>query len=183
MNFAIETTASSYVPNAFPRALSAQAGRVAQLIPDYHYRLWAYQIKLGDEQLAIPVRLYFPGELLQTPLDDDIAQTMLLCLGSRHHDGHLRQACVAQLLQRKEAWLAPFVIQLLGEYVVEIAEVIRAGLQQVDLAPYRQFMADNPRYIHTVESRIISYWSCYYRHAYPHRADYPASIALTYLQM
>lgn len=104
MNFAIDTIASQYAPHAFPAALSAQARRVGQLLPDYPYRLWAYHVHLGGEQLAIPVRLYFPHALPHTPTGDDIHDTMLLCLGSRHHDGHVRQACVARLVQRREAY-------------------------------------------------------------------------------
>jgi hypothetical protein len=50
------------------------------------------------------------------------------------------------------------------------------------MAPYVRFIADNERYIGTIERRIISYWACYYRQAYPDRKTYPASIAFDYLK-
>jgi hypothetical protein len=49
---------------------------------------------------------------------------MLLCLGTRHHDGFVRQECVSRLLERHHGWAIPcwaipYIVQLLGEYVME----------------------------------------------------------------
>lgn len=72
-------------------------------------------------------------------------------------------------------------MQLLGEYVVEIARVINDALPGMDIAPYQRFLADNPRYLATTQRRVISYWSCYYRAAYPDLKAYPPYVALLHL--
>lgn len=177
VNHAIDTSAPIYVPRAFPAALSLRASDLARLIPVHPYRLWGYDVTLNGELLEIPVRLYFPASILSGPDDD----TLLLCLGTRHHDGFLRQKCVTQLLERGDEFAVPYIVQLLGEYVVEIARVINNALPGIDIAPYRRFLAGNPRYLATTRRRVISYWSCYYRAAYPDIGTYPAYIALRHL--
>jgi hypothetical protein len=179
----IESIADIYVPKAFPSSLSVQATSTANLIPAYPHRLWTYDVVLDREVLAIPVRLYFPRAVLQAPPpDDDIAYTMLLCLGTRHHDGFVREECVSKLLKRGYGWTVPFIVQLLGEYVVEITQVISDALPHVDMAPYVRFIAENEGYMETTGRRITSYWSCYYRHVYPERATYPPRIVFDYLK-
>lgn len=176
---AIDTAAPIYVPRAFPAAQSLRAADIARLIPAYPYRLWGYEVSLNGELLEIPVRLYFPPQLLAGSDND----TLLLCLGTRHHDGFLRQKCVTQLLERGDECAVPYIVQLLGEYVVEIAHVINDALAGMDLAPYQRFLSENPRYLATTRRRVISYWSCYYRTAYPDLNIYPPHIALSYLQL
>ena len=72
-------------------------------------------------------------------------------------------------------------MQLLGEYVVEIAHVINDALSNLNIEPYRRFLAGNPRYLATTQRRVISYWSCYYRAAYPNLKSYPPYVALLHL--
>ena len=48
----------------------------------------------------------------------------------RHSDGHVREECLLQIVAVDRPWLAPFVVQLLGEYVIEIVEVIAATLHE-----------------------------------------------------
>jgi hypothetical protein len=179
LSYEIGSSAGGYVPKAFPSALSAQAASIAKLVPDHPHRLLGYDVLLNGETLEIPVRLYFPKLILRTPWCDD---SMLLCLGTRHHDGFVRQKCVMQLLQRSDDWAIPYIVQLLGEYVVEIAQVINDALPLLDQAPYQRFIAENASYIATTERRIRSYWSCYYRDAYPDIESYPPYIAFTYLK-
>lgn len=179
LNHAIDTAARIYVPKAFPAALSRRAADTARLIPDYPYRLWGYDVALNGERLEIPVRLYFPPSILSSPDADGL----LLCLGTRHHDGFLRQRCVAQLLERGDEFAVPYIVQLLGEYVVEIARVINDALASMDITPYQRFFAENPRYLATTERRVISYWSCYYRAAYCDLKTYPPYLALRHLRV
>ncbi|RZT03995.1 hypothetical protein SAMN05216319_4228 [Duganella sp. CF402] len=176
-NHAIDTAAPVYVPKAFPAALSSRAADIARLIPDHPYRLWGYDVLLNGEQLEIPVRLYFPSALMAGPEDD----SLLLCLGTRHHDGYLRQKCVTQLLERGDEFAVPYIVQLLGEYVVEIAHVIYDALPSISIEPYRRFLTDNPLYLATARRRVISYWSCYYRATYPDLKSYPPYMALLHL--
>jgi hypothetical protein len=42
----------------------------------------------------------------------------------RHHDGFGRQRQLKTLLDADEPWTAPFIVQLLGEYVIQICRDI-----------------------------------------------------------
>ena len=96
-----------------------------------------------------------------------------LCLGTRHHDGHLREACVRQLLQQQRAWTVPFVVHLCGEYVLQIVEVIGAALPAWNGEALARYLRENPAYVATLERRAVSYWNCYYRAQYPVWDAYP----------
>ncbi len=102
-------------------------------------------------------------------------------MGTRHHDGYLRQQCVRDLLPAEEPWMVPFVLQLLGEYVVEISEHIDAAITDPPPARYVEFAAENPRYIQRLRQQATSYWNEYYRRTYPNRLEYPALRALARL--
>ncbi|MBQ5949244.1 hypothetical protein [Massilia sp. ST3] len=67
----------------------------------------------------------------------------------------------------------PYILQLAGEYVVEIVDDIARAIASRDAAPLAAFVRENPDYMATLERRIMSYWSCHHRHAYPERPDYP----------
>lgn len=48
------------------------------------------------------------------------ARTVLDCLFTKHHDGYVREKYLRAVINAQFAWVPPFVIQLLGEYVVQI---------------------------------------------------------------
>ena len=159
--------------DAFPAAL---AGTVAQLLPVLgssraHPPFAVYQ---NGEALLIPTRTYYDREQLLTctRLPGD-AGVIALCLGTRHHDGHLREACVRQLLLQQRAWTVPFVVHLCGEYVLEIVEVIGAVLPAWNGEALARYLRENCAYLATLERRAVSYWNCYYRWRYPVWEDYP----------
>jgi hypothetical protein len=87
------------------------------------------------------------------------AQLALRCLYTRHHDGYVRQRNLDQVVSAPEAWVVPYVVQLVGEYVVEIIEVIAAALPQLTVrgspqrALYGRFAADNPAFIDLTAAR------------------------------
>jgi hypothetical protein len=60
----------------------------------------------------------------------------------------------------------PFVIQLLGEYVVEISERILERLDELQLETYRRFAAANESFMRLTRDHVVSYWACYYRAQY-----------------
>lgn len=107
---------------------------------------------------------------------------------SRHHDGYVRHKFVSRILASEDLCIIPFVVQLLGEYVIEIcADVERFVRQSLPTRPtllqgFATFLADNPCYTALTEQRAASYWSCYYRHQHPSRATYPGLIALDALR-
>jgi hypothetical protein len=98
---------------------------------------------------------------------------ILHCLYSRHGDGMVRQRHLEQIIPSGEPWVVPFVVQLVGEYVLEILQAIRNGVPDLATpgsAPrllYGEFVARNPSFFARTERRVVSYWSCYHRHQYP----------------
>ncbi|AQR68738.1 hypothetical protein BZG29_10580 [Janthinobacterium sp. LM6] len=161
---------------AFPATLT---DTVVQLLPalaqgQLHAPSAPFDVHQDGRLLRIPVRTYYHRKQLLacTRLPGD-AGVLALCLGTRHHDGHLREACVKQLLLQERAWTVPFVVHLCGEYVLEIVEVIGAALLAWNTEALARYLRENPAYVDTLERRSISYWSCYYRGQYPVREDYP----------
>lgn len=97
---------------------------------------------------------------------------MYACLLTRHHDGYVRQRYLERILSVAEPWVAPFVLQLTGEYVIEILDTCETHIQALDPALYGAFIRDNPEYFQLIHNRMISYWDCYYRTLYKRRSDY-----------
>ncbi|MEO6142639.1 MAG: hypothetical protein ABIP19_01535 [Dermatophilaceae bacterium] len=140
---------------------------------------------LQGEEIRIPYRIYNP-EPPRGMIDELVGdqRALVACLYSRHNDGFVRQRWLRALLTSHQPWVAPFVIQLLGEYVVEIAAEIEAFAHEQLPARTEQrhafstFLAVNPCFARLTEQRAISYWSAYYRRRYPSRTAYPALRAL-----
>ncbi|MES2265095.1 MAG: hypothetical protein V4724_41895 [Pseudomonadota bacterium] len=103
-------------------------------------------------------------------------------MGTRHYDGFLREQCLRRLLAVEEKWVAPFVIQLLGEYVVEVIHPIHEHFLEGVEEKYKDFFSENVEYCEYLRCRAISYWNEYYRERFPRYKDYPAVKALAALQ-
>ena len=133
-------------------------------------------ILLNGEQLSIPYRVY-----LQEPEADrlsaltGIQQLILSAILSRSSDGFVREKCVRELLRSDEPWIPPFVLQLLGEYVLPIIRVVEDQSTVLKRPEYRRFVIENPAFFQLLKQRITSYWNCYYRAMFPRLKDYPAS--------
>jgi hypothetical protein len=96
----------------------------------------------------------------------------------------VRQSACATILPSAEPWVVPYVVQLLGEYVVEISTLILerlSGQSSFSWPGYGEFVRANSAYITLTEHRAISYWNCYYRHDFA-CGDYPALVALDRLR-
>ena len=177
---------------AFPRRLAAEVRRAAtglapastpvsdQLIQDSYTRRWGDIVGDGGDVLAIPYRHY------QTPLGpalDPGAELVRQAWLTRSGDGHLREAALRHLLAAPEPWHVPFVVQLCGEYVVEIGAAVADfadTLTEQDpaiVAAYREFWQNNPLFIALQQARVASYWDAYYR-GVTSLADYPPRVAL-----
>ncbi len=172
----------AYAP-IFPAALQPLAStilpalrgnEVAPASPD------GFSVIVGGEQLAAPYRVYYAAPDLRAVIDGsrEDSGTLALCLGTRHWDGYVREECLRKLIADRRPWAAPFIVQLLGEYVVEIAQAILAALQQGYVEGLAEFARDNASFMATTKRRIISYWDCYYRRDFPSLQDYPAHAAL-----
>ena len=161
---------------AFPAALAQTLARqLAVLSPgQLHAPSAPFEVRLDGRLLHIPARTYYDRERLLacTRLPGD-AGVLALCLGTRHHDGQLREACARQLLLQERAWTVPFVVHLCGEYVLEIVEAIGAALPAWNAAALARYLRENPAYVDTLERRAVSYWNCYHRREYPEWDAYP----------
>ncbi len=140
-------------------------------MPD-HRLPWstAFIVTVYDEVLSIPGRIYNP----EVPADalaelTPVQRTMLHCLYTRHHDGYVRQRHLASVITSPEPWVAPYVVELIGEYVVEIIADIRVGLAELDQPgsaqrrQYGRFIESNPAHFDLIGRRVQSYWANYYR--------------------
>jgi hypothetical protein len=121
-------------------------------------------VQLDKEVLNIPYRLYFnePEKEDEAKLTDT-QKTILNCIYLRHHNGHLRESRLRKLLDKNDYWIIPFTFQLLGEYVLEILEVLDKHINDINIDNYQRFAKENPKYWQQTESRMISYWNEYYR--------------------
>ena len=90
---------------------------------------------------------------------------------TRHHSGFVREEHLARIVCRNHDWIPPFVIQLVGEYVIEIIHVIWKNSSNLDAQLYGKFLKDNPALLAITKQRVISYWDCYHRRQ--RREDYP----------
>jgi hypothetical protein len=139
-----------------------------------------FQVDVRGETVTIPWRIYHDepvggSEGSVTPTQ----QLILHCLYSRHSDGLVRQRHLEQIMESSKPWVVPFVVQLAGEYVLEILDAIGLGLPGLAVpgsaqrALYGDFIVRNPEFFARTERRVVSYWSCYYRRRYGTFGTYP----------
>ena len=74
--------------------------------------------------------------------------------------------------------LVPLVVQLVGEYVVEIVQAICEALHDIDGPRFGGFAREKPAFMATTRSCTTSYRHCYYRRQFPSLRAYPATIVL-----
>jgi hypothetical protein len=187
IDFVFTTTCETRCDEAtgFPSGLRPLVRDVAALLArtETHAPSDVFMVKIDHETLEIPYRLYYSRELLRLKLHTSygIKKLVLACLGTRHHDGYLRQQCLGYLLRSEACWVIPYIVQLAGEYVVEIANEVADGILSRDSSSIAEFARRNPDYLATFGRRVTSYWNEYYRSAYPCRDDYPGTKVLAQL--
>ncbi|WP_395405744.1 hypothetical protein ACHMW6_03960 [Pseudoduganella sp. UC29_106] len=166
---------------AFPLELAGAVQRVAaELTPGSLLPPSAngHTVWVQDEALCMPYRLYYQSGAVLAPREGTDA-LIAACLGSRLHDGFVREPCAEYLLRHPTPWTTPFVVALLGEYVVEIVQKIEIALAGAPLSTYAAFANQNPAFMATTRRRAISYWNQYYRRQYPLKDAYPGLLALS----
>jgi hypothetical protein len=168
-----QTDRAETYAQAFPAAIRRSAADGLRQLPTAATRLDDFfVVSVDGESLSIPYRIYNPySSGAMSPSDASLAALVQSCVYTRHHDGYVRQRFLQHLLASREPWVVPFVVQLIGEYVIEIVEDIHRGL---DLRPgsetaarYGQFVADNALFFDLTAQRATSYWNCYHRFRYP----------------
>src|SRR3954451_18784827 len=118
-------TKSDEVAFAFPSDLRAEARVVlGHMTGATHPPVGVIgRVSVRGETLQIPHRQYAPP--MSTPLGwQPLRHTILNCVYTRHNDGFVRERHLRRLLHEEAVWVAPFVVQLLGEYVLEIVQII-----------------------------------------------------------
>jgi len=82
----------------------------------------------------------------------------------------------------------PYVLQLCGEYVIEIghdiAESVSCSLQRdpSTLDAYRRFWRDSPEFVALTYARAVSYWDVYYPKTLTLN-EYPPHVAMVQVEM
>ena len=166
---------------AFPASVRFAAGLVAaDLTPfvDRKYGVDSFALVVDGQPVSIPTRIHFRSAFVLRPSLPDQARQIADCLLSRSLDGYSRQSALQRIVGLNEAWSVPYVVMLLGEYVVEIIEEIRQALPNIDLALVRELLDANPRFHSLLNARSVSYWNCFYRARFPDYATYPAAVVL-----
>jgi hypothetical protein len=152
-----------------------------EALPKNAYSWNSFTVRVNNESVSIPYRVYHNPASIKTNELSGLQESLVDCILSRNHDGFVRQEYLARIVSSNYAWVPPFVIQLLGEYVVEILRVIEANLGNLDKALYAQFLRANLEFLALTEQRVISYWDCYYRFSC-RKEDYPGFRALHFFK-
>jgi len=137
----------------------------------FHPSIW--KIKLDNEVLTIPYRVYFNEPIIEDEKRlTEIQKLILNCIFLRHHNGYIRQKRLEQLNGKTEYWLVPHTLQLLGEYVFDILQELDKQINDKTIDNYRRFVNENPEYWVLTQNRMISYWNIYYRRDWPKLKEY-----------
>lgn len=161
---------NSELAKAFPTFLRDDALEVISVLPQPSLNTEAFSVCVGGEMISIPYRIYHDPALIDATNLTARQRELLDCLLTRHHNGFIRERHLACILCAPHEWIPPFVVQLVGEYVIEILQAVSRDLQHLDPHQYRSFLLANPKYFGLTKQRVISYWNCYYR--WQRRADY-----------
>ena len=157
------------IQKAFPSYLHKDATKIADFLqqsdPKSFKTIGTEVVCLNREVLELPQRVYFGEFNTQnlTLVQEQMLNYLYLC----HCNGHLRE-----LLAVKEDFVLPFIAKLFGDYVIEILEVLHRELPNNTRNKLKVFFRANSLYQKRIESRIASYWDCFYRNAHPNFKKY-----------
>ena len=167
---------------SFPLALRDDVRTALSVLPEDRYSSnWRFfSVRLGEELLSIPNRIYLDLPILQTAQLTQLQSELLDCLLTRHHDGIVRQNHLARIIRSPSIWVPCFVVPLVGEYVVQILQLIHENLPHLDTSSYADFVRANPEFLGLTDQRVISYWDCFYR-SIP-KKEYPGFLVLDFLK-
>lgn len=143
-----------------PEAIAAGHEAARLLAP----RQWTerFTAQVEAETVLVPARLHFVSDQ-PALLESHQAWRFARALQTRSNDGFERQRAARDLLRSMEPWAAPFIVALIGEYIVEILEDISDALTPELEQTLAAFIADNEALWATTKRRVTSYWNVYYR--------------------
>jgi hypothetical protein len=161
---------------AFPREQRAGIDAVISILVNDRPRSYYLDDKiatlpalnLSGSVVRIPYRIYLPepdGGLVETLTPDQ--RVFLSCIYTRHFDGYIRERHLRWLLENTvDPVIVPFVVQLMGEYVSEICEVVANWPSDIPIANYLAFAEENPAFITLTCQHAMSYWAVFYGRRY-----------------
>jgi len=168
-------TEDSIIEQAFPSKISEEVKFIFEKlsITTIHKTSTFFKVTVEGEELKIPYRIYY-NETSLANLNDltQVQQDIVNCIYSRHHDGFVRQKCISKIIASKHNWTTPFIIQIVGEYVIEILEVINDGINSLDKINLNNFLLSNKEFYKVTKDRVASYWNCYYRMQYSRKENF-----------
>ena len=134
-----------------------------------------FEVHIGNETLKIPERIYY--DEIENELFLKLSQTqqyLLDCYYTRHHNGYIRQRKLNKIFENGEVecCVIPYIMRLIGEYVVEIINEIHNNIKLVNQIELGLFIAENEKFTIKICGRIASYWGEYYRSEYE-KKNYP----------
>lgn len=156
---------SAAIAQAFPVRLRMMARANAPAWERWVHRRYQshrFAVRVEGERVLIPQRILLPGYTPPPALDPEI-RAMGWCVLTRSTDGFERQNALEQIVTANLPWTIPFVVALIGEYVIEMLDIIEAALPGIDPAVLGGFLVENPAYLALTEARVTSYWNAYYR--------------------
>jgi PAS domain-containing protein len=148
---------------AFPTAIRQDALVACATFPAVRALGEKFSVRVGTELATIPYRVHFDPIIVNIDSLTSLQRELVDCLLTRHTDGFVRQRHLARIIGLSQRWIPPFVVQLAGEYVIEILNLISDGLPSLDRSLYGEFLRCNPAFLDLTGRRIMSYWDCYYR--------------------
>lgn len=153
---------------AFPARLGTEAQAAWQVASEWvdpSYGSEQFSVLVEANPIRIPARVHFSHGAFENPAGGTELH-MANCLMTRSTDGYARQAALREIVGLNQPWSVPFVIALIGEYVIEILDDIEAAFPALDREVVGGFLAANPKYLALTRDRVRSYWHCYYGHRF-----------------
>lgn len=171
---------------AFPSYLREDVVEVLEIMPNYKTNGDYFTVKMYGGTIRIPERIYcdeLPGDVISNLTERQ--KKIIFCLYLRHYDGFVREKNLSEIFcaANIEKWVLPYILRLIGEYVVEILEEINRHIDMINNRTLYTFINDNPKFYMRQKSRISSYWDCYYRDKYPIKEEYVGFKILQSIQM
>ena len=154
---------SNELASAFPVAVRDQVCLALSTFPITRALGQTFSVRVRNDVVTLPDRIHNDPALIRLDQLTNPQREFIDCLLTRHTDGFVREQHLERIIHSRNVWVPPFVIQLVGEYVIEILQLVKQNLQNLDASIYGNFLRANPDFFATTERRVISYWNCYYR--------------------
>ncbi len=137
-------------------------------------------VELGQEVLLMPPRLYYSAAVVDAAmsLTGDRA-IVAACLGTKSNDGYLRQRSIETLVANPRDWSIPYLVDALGDYVLEILQVMDGRVPGELESKYAEYLVANEERFLRRCRRCVSYWNEFdrfrSRRLYPDWDSYPGA--------